>query len=240
MPSLDRWLSPVRRLATAFFRSDLTLHRERGQVHVALAERPAAAAPPPARQRDEVGRRRRHEELMLIRAELAALLNELPETRSTMRHLVFVEQALEKKGLKVLHKVPLDVLRRAHEQLENLVINWSPAGLASLRSKMAVAIIDREHMDPEAEADAYRTAAVMDAASRAELEAPPTIPVRSDEEALAAAYAVLAQPAAEPPTLAEVEMQGELGSASARALRRPTQPAPQDAPGEISIRVLQP
>jgi hypothetical protein len=240
MSSFDRWLSPVRRLATAFFRSDLTLRREQGQVHLALAERKPAAAPRPKAERDESERRRRHQELMVVRTELAALLNELPETRSTMRHLVFVEQALDKKGLKVLHKLPLDVLRRAHEQLENLVTNWSPAGLANLRSKMAVAIIDREHMDPDAEADAYRTAAVLDGVGRAELDAPPTIALRSDEEALAAAYEVLAQPTTLSPALTEIELQGELGSASARALRRPLAPAPHEPDAEISIRVLQP
>jgi hypothetical protein len=248
--TLQRLISPVRQLATAFFRSDLALRREHGQINVVLVEPappPAAGKPKTKKQRDETERRRRHEELMLVRTELAALLNELPETRSTMRHLVFVEQALEKKGLKVLHKVPLDVLRRAHEQLENLVTNWTPLGLANLRSKMAVAIIDREHMDPQAEADAYRTAAVLDATDREELELPATLPMRSDEEALAEAYAALSQPTTlSPPTLQvelpagpEIELQGELGSASARALRKPASVAAFDTGPEISIRVLQ-
>lgn len=248
--TLQRLISPVRQLATAFFRSDVTLRREQGQINVVLAERRSEPRPKQAakEQRNEADRRRRHEELMQVRTELAALLNELPETRQTMKHLVFVEKALEKKGLKVLHKLPLDVLRRAHEQLENLVTNWTPLGLANLRSKMAVAIIDREHMDPEAEADAYRTAAVLDTADRADLDAPATIPVRSDEEALAAAYAVLNQPTTiSPPTLdvelpgeLEIEFQGELGSASARTLR-PPRTAADFAPGpQISIRVLQP
>ncbi len=237
MSTLSRWLAPVRQLAAAFFQHDVTLRREQGQVHVVLAGRkPVEKAKQPPRE--EIERRRRHEELMLVRTELAALLNELPETRQTMRHLVFVEQAIEKKGLKVLRKVPLDVMRRAHEQLENLVTNWSPAGLASLRSRMAVAIIDREHMDPEAEADAYRTAAVLDG-SRDTLEAmlaedmnAPA--VRSDDEALAEAYAALSDFV--PST---VEMQGELGSTSARELLRP-QRRLADEPAEISIRVLQP
>lgn len=252
---LTRWWTPVRRLAAAFFQHDVTLRREQGQLHVVLAERSAPAAAGRG-QREDSERRRRHEELMLVRTELAALLNELPETRTTMRHLVFVEQALEKKGFKVLHKVPLDVLQRAHEQLENLVTNWSPAGLANLRSKMAVAIIDREHMNPQAEADAYRTAAVLDAGQGEAMPLPghlPALPeateLRDDDAALAEAYAVIDFSvstdapiglAALQPMPTEVEMQGELGSASARALLKPQRQFAPSQPGEISIRVLQP
>lgn len=253
MSTIFRWLAPVRQMASAFFRHDLRLRREEGgQLHVVLAQRKSATAPGKP-DLAESERRRRHAETMLVRTELAALLNELPETRSTMRHLVFVEQAIAKKGLKVLHKVPLDVLRRAHDQLDNLVINWSAAGLANLRSKMAVAIIDREHMDPDAEADAYRTAAVldpdgdkdereMDLASLATESAAP----RSDDEALAAAYEVLGSLGTGPGTgfgdlaAVAVEMQGELGSASARALLKPQSRSFDPEPAEISIRVLQP
>lgn len=252
MSTISRWLAPVRQMASAFFKHDLTLKREQGgQLHVVLAERQAAGkAGKPDRVESE--KRRRQEEVMLVRTELAALLNELPETRSTMRHLVFVEQAIAKKGLKVLHKVPLDVLQRAHEQLENLVINWSAAGLANLRSKMAVAIIDREHMDPHAEADAYRTAAVHhpgddndDGDSLPSL-APEVAPERSDDDALAAAYASLGSfgpslsDASELLSPIKVELHGELGSASARALLRPNSRSFDDEPAEISIRVLQP
>jgi hypothetical protein len=246
MSKITQWLAPVRQLATAFFQHDVTLKREKGQVHVVLAERPAAPALRKA-PREEIERRRRHEEAMRVRTELAALLNELPETRTTMRHLVFVEQAIAKKGLKVLHKVPLDVLRRALEQLENLVTNWSPAGLANLRSKMAVAIIDREHMDPQAEADAYRTAAVLDAGREESVDLPAEDCLdlsapnrsRSEDEALAAAYAALGDFAPSSSGGLPIEMQGELGSASARELLRPQRRA-LDEPTEISIRVLQP
>jgi len=256
MSKLTRWLSPVRQLASAFFQHDVTLRRAQGgQLHVVLAERSEDSRAPKAErsgQRVERERRRRHEESMLVRTELAALLNELPETRTTMRHLVFVEQAIAKKGLKVLHKVPLDVLRRAHEQLENLVINWSAAGLANLRSKMAVAIIDREHMDPSAEADAYRTAAVLDGdaghdADDADLLPLPSLEAlpRGDDEALAAAYAALGDlsPTAsdfQPLEMVPVELQGELGSSSARALLKPQRQAAAEERPEISIRVLQP
>ena len=43
--------------------------------------------------------------------------------------------------------------------MRSVVTNWSPVGLASLRSKMAVAIIDRDHRNPANEDEVYRTAA---------------------------------------------------------------------------------
>jgi hypothetical protein len=268
MATHNRWFAPVRQMAAAFFQHDVKLtRREDGQVKVVLAERErpdraegraaaAAGAKAPAggkpQRREDGEKRRRQEELTVVRTELAALLNELPDTRSTMKHLVFIEQAITKKGLRVLHKLPLPVLRRAHEQLENLVTNWSPTGLANLRSKMAVAIIDREHMEPQAaEADAYRTAAVMDSQRVEITEHPfegsfedslagplrdlmePATPQPEDE--LALAYASLGDLA---PT--QVELQGELGSASARELVKPANRILSHEPTEISIRTLQP
>ena len=123
------------------------------------------------------------------------------------------------------------MLQRALEQLEGLVTNWSPVGLANLRSKMAVAIIDREQMDPEAEADAYRTAAVLDAEEE-EAEPPADeVEPESDDDALAAAYAAMGNFAP-----ATVEIQPELGSPSARAL--PQNPPPAAGPARIELRDL--
>jgi hypothetical protein len=232
MNALKQLLEPLRHLAAALFKHDVALRTERGEVHIVLQDRHAKGHQPKER-RDEQIARRQTEELMQIRTELAALLNELPETRGTMRHLVFVEQAMAKKGLRVLHKLPLDVLQRAHEQLENLVTNWSPVGLANLRSKMAVAIIDREHMDPAAEGDAYRTAAVLDV-DRPGPETDTPASEIGEDEALAAAYAALG--AASP---LAVEMQGDLGSASGRSLARPAAPHAADTTPEIELRTLQ-
>jgi len=240
MSALSSLLKPLARAAAAFFKHDLTVRREGEVVRVVLEERPRV--PSKRVQRDEAAKRKADEELALIRSELAALLNELPETRKTMRHLVFVEQALAKKGLRALHKIPLDVLQRALDQLEGLVLNWSPAGLANLRSKMAVAVLDREHHDPDAEADAYRTAAVLDSAlpprPARERESEPeagAASARSDDEALAAAYAALGAMA--PDTVTGVELQGELGSPSARAIGRTPDRVYQPAP-HIEVREL--
>jgi hypothetical protein len=247
IPLLSQLARNVRTGVVAFFQHDVALKRADDGVHIVLKERPPKPAPC---GKEEMTETREKVELHTMRCELAALLNELPETRQTMRHLVFVEQALARKGLRALHKLPLDLLQRALDQLEGLVTNWSPAGLANLRSKMAVAIIDREHMDPEVEPDAYRTALVLDST-------PPPLPEHdaapSDDDALAAAYAALgslapgqpvsANPADSPDTdPGAIQFQGELGSPAARALHRQAQrPAARAAiaPDSLQLRELQ-
>ncbi|MBU6258212.1 MAG: hypothetical protein KGO01_07315 [Burkholderiales bacterium] len=221
-------LDPLRKALRAFFIHDVALRRVDAKgVRLVLEERGGGpVAPPRAPTREELAARRENEEFALLRQQLSELLDDLPSTRRTMRHLVFVEHALAKKGLRAFNRLPLDVLQGALEQLEVLVSNWSPVGLAALRSKMAVAIIEREHMEPEAEPEAWRTAVVFEGADS--LPAPASAPEPcSDDDALAAAYAALgvAAPAG------EVEVQHPIGSrgavAAARdALRQATRAAP--------------
>lgn len=163
MTHLQRLFRPLRNALQVFFAHDVALRRGEAGVEIVLAERPA---PGQARKpsRHDATQEKERAELALMHQQLAALLDDQPETRGALRHLAFVEQSLARKGWRALHKLPLDVLQRALEQLEGLVVNWSPVGLANLRSKMAVAIIDREHMDPQAEVDAYRTAMPMETA----------------------------------------------------------------------------
>ena len=235
MRLLSKLFSPVKRAAIAFFRHDLALRRDPAGLQIVLESKPTAAAPPKKAKKDsraELAARKEKQDLALIQEQLAELLAEVPETRAALRHLVFVEHALQKKGIRALHKLPLDVLQRALEQLEGLVVNWSPVGLASLRSRMAVAIIDREHMDPEAEADAYRTAAVMDTPPVE--PAQPEVSSLSEDDALAAAYAALGNMVPSN----EVEFQGELGSKSARAVG-PAMPKVTETAGNIELRELQ-
>lgn len=236
MRVLSKLFNPVRRAAVAFFRHDLALRRDPAGLQIVLESKAAPAAAPKKAKKDsraELSARKEQQDLAMILQQLGELLAEVPETRSALRHLVFVEHALQKKGVRALHKLPLDVLQRAHEQLEGLVVNWSPVGLASLRSKMAVAIIDREHMDPEAEADAYRTAAVMDSAPAPE-PPEPQVTSLSEDDALAAAYAALGNMVPSN----EVEFQGELGSRSARAVS-PAMPRVTETAGNIELRELQ-
>lgn len=234
MSALSKLFDPLRHAAAAFFRHDLALRRDDSGLQIVLEPKVESSAPRKLKKgsREDLAKRAEKQELAVVLEQLGALLAELPETRQTLRPLVFVEKALHKKGLRALHKVPLDVLQRALEQLEGLVTNWSPVGLANLRSKMAVAILDREHMDPEAEADAYRTAAVMDAP-----EPEPTLPAVqtiSDDDALAAAYAALSTMVPSD----EIEFQGELGSSSAKALAPPLPRATASA-GEIQLREVE-
>ncbi len=228
--SLPSILRAVQHGVSAFFKADLKLQRADSGVRIVLEEKTAEPKPRPP-SRAEKTAQREQQELELMRTQLAQLLGELPTTRDTMKHLVLVEQALAKKGLRALHKVPLDVLRRAHVQLEGLVTNWTPVGLASLRSRMAVAIIDREHLDHDAEADAYRTAAVLDNSpeSLPETKEADVADGLSDEDALAAAYAALGA-SAPAPLEYSVEMHGELESPAARALQRLATRAPTHVP----------
>lgn len=221
MSSLPTLFSPLKNAVLAFFKYDLTLRRSEGQVRLVLEDRlHEPKAKPPSRAEQAAQKETR--ELTLAREELARVLDEDPRLRSTVRHLAFVEQALEKKGWRALHKLPLDVLQKALEQLENLVTNWSPEGLASLRSKMAVAVIDREHNNPEAEADAYRTAAILDNPQHLAAQAIDIAKASAEDEdaALRAAYEALGVAAPDAAGSSAVEMHGELGSRSAKGLAR--------------------
>ncbi len=228
-PSL---LKRVSKGVTAFFTHDVEIKRADDGVKLVLQPVAAGHKEP---TREQLAAKAAKQELALMRQQLAELLDELPETRQALRHLVFVEHAIGKHGLKALHKLPVDVLERALSQFEGLVTNWSPVGLASLRSKMAVAIIDRDHRNAASEDDAYRTAAVMDTLPAAP---PQEEPESTDDEALAAAYAALGNLA---PGTVTVEMQGELNSPSARVLEREvTRPITRSAPADsIKLRELQ-
>lgn len=223
MNAVPSWFKPLKQIVDAVFRHDVVLRRDADGVRVVLDDRASGqgtARLDPAAQAAAKERL----ELALMRSQLAAVLDELPETRSTMRHLAFVDQALGKKGLRALDKLPLDLMRHALDQFEGLVINWSPAGLASLRSKMAVAILRRESMDPDAGPDSYRTSAMLESEPPRDAAVADVLE-REDEEALAAAYAsysaYAAQAALQSPAVstAEVEMHVELDSPSARAAR---------------------
>lgn len=242
MSALNKIVNPLRQAAAAFFKHDVALKREPEGLQIVLEARSPERQLSKRDAKAEAARKKEKQELALVVDQLSALLAEYPEARSTLRHLVFVEGAVRKKGLKILHKLPLDVLQRALEQLEGLVTNWSPEGLANLRSKMAVAILDREHADPEGQPDNPRTAAVLDSQPHESLLPPapevgtgvPEEDSASDDNALAAAYAALGAMAPS----GEVELQGELGSRSARSVSTPL-PRVNDNAGEIQLRALQ-
>jgi hypothetical protein len=217
MSAVPRWFKPLKQIVDAIFRHDLELRRDADGVRVVLSDRSVDPGQRRGTPAEEAAAKER-QDVALMRSQLVTLLDERPETRNAMRHLAFVEQALGRKGLRALDKLPLDLMRHALEQLEGLVTNWSPVGLANLRAKMAVAILRRESMDADEGPDSYRTSDLheekppRDAAGVVVLE-------REDEEALEAAYAAYAAMKSAPVGSTAVVMHGELDSPSDRAAR---------------------
>lgn len=198
MTDLLRIFSPLRQVAAVFFMHELTLRRGAGGIQLTLAapETSPRAGARRARRRGDEPEAGVREETALIVQQLGALLDAEPESRLTLRHLVFVEDAVRRTGLRALAELPLQVLRRAHLQLEGLVVNWSPVGLANLRSKMAVAIVERSR----GEVIAPREPAVV-ALDTTPIEQPEVLE-QDDDEALAAVYAAVALNTGGPETAA--------------------------------------
>ena len=238
MKTLARVFKPLQQAALAFFSHDVTIQRDADGVHLVLEEALPEGMPRKPTSK-ELSQRKEQAEVSLVLDDLREVLDDATGARTTLHHLVFVEHALNKKGLKALHKLPLPLLQRALEQLEHLVTNGSPVGLANLRSKMAVAVIDREHADPEAEADAYRTSSLFDlpipghAACEAHLVDIPldvdaateaSLSPQADVEALTAAYAAIGAAMPLPGSVSAgrepLEYHEELGSAATRATPR--------------------
>ena len=134
-------LAPWRLLKQLFF-SDLQLERRNGQLHIVLDSTSSRSSEQPARRKPALS----EIDEKMYRA-LKAVLKERPEAREVLKHLFAFGSALRQRGSKALHEVPLELLRRAHSQLEGLVYDWSSEGLATLRSKMAVAIIERDRTE---------------------------------------------------------------------------------------------
>ena len=233
--------APLKKAVLAFFKYDVALKRQEGQVRLVLQDRITEPGKAKVLSRAEQAAQKEERLLGLARQDLARLLDDDTRLRSTVRHLAFVEHALEKKGWRGLHKVPLDVLQQALRQLEDLVTNWSPEGLACLRSKMAVAVIDREHDNPEAENDAYRTAAVLDNPVQLAAQAIEQAKASAEDEdaVLRAAYEAMGM-ADTPP--AAVEVQRELAPRAAAAAPGHVRSAPRGTPApqpmDIKLRDL--
>ena len=75
-----------------------------------------------------------------MRRDLYELLERHPDSRQLMRHLDVVEQTLRRNGLAGVEALPVRVIAKALTQMERLVWDWTPVGLAELRSRMAVMV----------------------------------------------------------------------------------------------------
>ncbi|MEP6873236.1 MAG: hypothetical protein ABI887_02645 [Burkholderiales bacterium] len=78
-----------------------------------------------------------------MKRDLHALLSQHPTSRQLMRHLAAVERTLRTEGLAGFEALPVRVVATALTELERLVWDWSPTGLAELRSRMAVIVKNR-------------------------------------------------------------------------------------------------
>jgi hypothetical protein len=73
-----------------------------------------------------------------MRDDLYQLLEKHPSSRQIMRSLATVERTLHCEGLEALQTLPMGVVSKALQELERVVLDWSPLGLAELRSRLAV------------------------------------------------------------------------------------------------------
>ena len=86
-----------------------------------------------------------------MRIDLHVLLGQHKASRLLMRHLALVEHAISTKGLAGFDRVHPRIVAKALAELESVVWDWSPAGLADLRSRMAV-IVKNYRAAPKPEA----------------------------------------------------------------------------------------
>jgi len=80
-----------------------------------------------------------------MRRDLYSLLERHPASRHTMRHLDLIERTLRRIDIDAVEALPIKVLAKGLDELEALVWDWSPVGLAALRSRLAVAVKQRRH-----------------------------------------------------------------------------------------------
>jgi hypothetical protein len=99
-----------------------------------------------------------------MKRDLYTLLEQHPTSRSVMRYLDLVERTLRRGGIEALEALPIRVIAKALNEMERLVWDWSPMGLAELRSRMAVMVKTRP---PEAERSAPSTHTLVLAAGHA-------------------------------------------------------------------------
>lgn len=93
-----------------------------------------------ARSPRSQAREERRQRVRRMRRDLYQLLEQHPASRQLMRHLDLVECTLRVQGLTAVEALPARVIAKALVQLERLVWDWSPVGLADLRSRLAVIV----------------------------------------------------------------------------------------------------
>lgn len=110
---------------------------------------PAATRPTTAKPRHRAVAELPAPTQQLMHRQLASLLDRHPRARAALHQLALLERVLRQRGAPELWTLPDPVLGRALWQLEALTDDWSQAGLAELRSRLAVAV--RRHERSQAE-----------------------------------------------------------------------------------------
>ena len=199
--------SPLKQAARVLFMDDLRLRHDEDGLRLSFESGPSGAPSAAQRARAEAERLER-EALARMADELAAVLQEHSGAPRRVRELLHVHRSLLSQGLVTLESMPLGSLRIALDQLEGAVSNWSPTGLACLRSKMAVGVQQRSargESDTELEIGALAQVVAAREARTAVVQAQleggaPAVAVRAqspddDAAALLAAYSALQAPA---------------------------------------------
>ena len=112
----------------AFFKRPLNL--QNGEITLGIA-RSTLLEQARATERKHVRR---------MRADLFFMLEQHPASRDLVRSLALIERTMQRSGFQGVEQLPQKVLARALTELERLVWDWSPAGLAELRSRLAVLV----------------------------------------------------------------------------------------------------
>ena len=96
----------------------------------------------------EQARATEHKHVRRMRADLFFMLEQHPASRELVRSLALVERTMQRSGFEGVDQLPHKVLARALVELERLVWDWSPVGLAELRSRLAV-LVKNKPVEPE-------------------------------------------------------------------------------------------
>ena len=135
----------------------------------------APAASAPVRSPRSQAREEQRQRVRRMRRDLYQLLEQHAASRELMRHLDLVERTLRFEGFAAVEALPVQVIAKALQQLERLVWDWSPVGLAELRSRLAVIVKSRPR----------ETVQVPDAAApRPEPPRPRSMPVEPEQPPL--------------------------------------------------------
>jgi hypothetical protein len=118
--------------------------RKKPKRGAAARRRTPETAPAQPHVGQSTRRRPKPEEVKAMRRALTAVLDGHEGSREVFRYLGHFEHRLARQGLRTLEDMPTRRLRRALAQFEAIVTNWSSPQLADLRSRMAVAVTERD------------------------------------------------------------------------------------------------